>query len=160
MMIWSKVKGVAAVLAVASVLGAGAVVQIDRARAQGAGAAAAPPANAADARVDNVAAVAVAAEKLLDAINQEMKFGNVPLTPDFVDRKGRAQRHLADARIEVATNAADRIKAAETLVTQCREFLALINLRKGQDVTLVQIRQGEYFLADAVLLLRKVRTGG
>jgi len=160
MMIWSKVKAVAAVLAVASVLGAGAVVQINRARAQGAGAAAAPPANAADARVDNVAAVAVAAEKLLDAINQEMKFGNVPLTPDFVDRKGRAQRHLADARIEVATTAADRIKAAETLVTQCREFLALINLRKGQDVTLVQIRQGEYFLADAVLLLRKVRTGG
>jgi hypothetical protein len=99
MMIWSKVKAVAAVLAIASVLGAGAVVQVNRARAQGAAAAAPSGPSAANARVDKVAAVAVAAEKLLDAIDMEMKVGNVPLTPDFVGRKGAAQRHLADARI-------------------------------------------------------------
>jgi hypothetical protein len=52
------------------------------------------------------------------------------------------------------------VKAAETLIAQCQEFLAILNLRKRQDVTMVQIRQGEYFLADAELLLAKIRTGG
>jgi RNA polymerase sigma factor (sigma-70 family) len=159
MMFWSKVKAVAALFVIASVLGAGAVVQMNRARAQGA--AAAPPGpSAADVRVDKVAAVAVAAERLLDAIDQEMKFGNVPLTPEFVERKSTAQRRLAEARIEVATAPADRIKAAESLVTQCQEFLVILNLRKRQDVTMVQIRQGEYYLANAELLLAKLRTGG
>jgi hypothetical protein len=133
---------------------------MNRARAQGVAAAAPAGPNAADARVDKVAAVAVAAERLLDALEQEMKVGNVPLTPEFVNRLGNAQRHLADARIEAATIPADRVKAAQTLVTQCKEFLKILELRKGQDVTSVQLRQGECFLADAELLLAKARTGG
>jgi hypothetical protein len=37
-------------------------------------------------------------------------------------------------------------------------MLELLNKRKGQDVTLVQLRQGEYHLADAEYFLSKLQT--
>ena len=163
MMTWTKVKAVAAVLAVASVLGTGVVVSVQRASAQqgtgvrtvtgsqgGAGAAVAAVREKAAARV-------VAAERVVYALDQEREVGNPPLTASFVDLYGGGLRRLAEARIEAEADPAARVKAAEAYVQRCGELCDLLKKRAGQDVTMVQLQQGAYYLADAELLLAKMR---
>jgi RNA polymerase sigma factor (sigma-70 family) len=159
MMTWTKIKAVAAVLAIASILGTGAVVTMTRAPAQAQARAPVAPAPGAAQVPERAAARIAAAEKLLAALDQEMNVGNVPLTTSFVDLRGTAGRRLAEARVEAAGNdGVARSAAAEEYVRQCRAMLDLLNKRKGQDVTLVQLRQGEYHLADAEYFLASLRS--
>jgi RNA polymerase sigma factor (sigma-70 family) len=157
MMAWTKIKTVAAVMTLAAILGTGAVVSMTRAPAQAQSRAGIAPPNGGQV-VERAAARVAAAEKLVAALDMEMNVGNVPLTTSFVELRGAAQRRLAEARVEAAGNdGAARSAAAEDYVRQCRVMLELLNKRKGQDVTLVQLRQGEYHLADAEYFLAKLQ---
>jgi len=163
MMTWTKVKAVAAVLAVASVLGTGVAVSVQRASAQGTGAVRAVTgsqagAGAAVAAVrERAAARVVAAERVVYALNQEREVTNTPLTASFVDLYGGGLKRLAEARIEAEADPAARVKAAEAYVQRMGELCDLLKKRAGQDVTMVQLQQGAYYLADAELLLAKMR---
>jgi hypothetical protein len=159
MMTWTKIKTAAAILAVASLVGTGAVLTVNRARAQGpAAAAAARPSNAAQVRQAATARV-LAAEKLVAWMDQEINPGQIPLTPDFVERALSAGRRLAEARVDAAPDDFPaRVRAAEEYVRHCRTMLDLLGRRKGQDVTQVQVSQGAYYLADAEYLLAKLQS--
>lgn len=154
MMMWTKVKAMAAGLAVVGVLGTGVVMRVERASAQqGKGA---RDEEGAAVRERGTARV-VAAEKLMEAMDAERDVGNTPLTPSFVDLYGAGLRRLAEARIEAAVDRAERVKAAEAYVRRCREMVEFARQRQGPEATMVQVRQIAYCLADAEYLLAKMR---
>lgn len=97
-----------------------------------------------------------AAEKVLTALGQRIQAGEA-LTPAVLELQGRSMRRLADARIDAADDAAGRVRAAEQYVQQCRDMLAMLERRRGQDVTSVQMAQGECDLADAEYMLAKAQ---
>jgi broad specificity polyphosphatase/5'/3'-nucleotidase SurE len=136
----------------ATILGAGAMAISSR--AQGA----APAAVEGDLREKSATRVK-AAEQLVQSLQTELDVGNVPLTPDFVERKLMADRRLAEARTEAADDRDARLQAAEVYVEGCRNMLKMLKLRKGQDVVVSGVAQGNYFLADAEYLLAKLRAG-
>ena len=70
-----------------------------------------------------------------------------------------ADRRLAEARTEAADDRDARLQAAEVYVEGCRNMLKMLKLRKGQDVVVSGVAQGNYFLADAEYLLAKLRAG-
>ena len=147
-----KGKAAAVVLATVTFLVAGVIVRWDDARGgnpPAAGAMGAELRQKAEARVR-------AAESLLTRLEQRRQ-ANEPLTPAFVEFRGAAQRRLAEARIDATDDPAARVRAAEQNVQQCRDMLAVLEQRKAQDVSFVQIAQGEYYVADAEYLLAKMQ---
>src|SRR5437762_6616645 len=106
-MLRTKLRGVAVVIGML-MLGAGAVVTLNRARAE---------APAADGSVREKAAARVtAAVKVTELFQAEQDVGNVALTPSFVELKSVAARRLAEARIESTDDLSERIRAAEQYV--------------------------------------------
>jgi RNA polymerase sigma factor (sigma-70 family) len=160
MMTWTKIKTVAAILAVASILGTGAVVGVRRGVAQAASdtprVAAAGGAALHQKALDRVKA----AEKLMQILDDQLFVGSAPMSPALVELRGAAARRLAEARVDAAENHQARVNAAEQYVQQCRKMLDVLNLRKEQDVAMVQLRQGEYHLADAEYYLAQVQSAG
>ena len=156
MMTLTKLKTVAALVAVASLLTTGVFITADRgAHAEDAQRLAPQPG---DAQVRNKSTIRVtAAENLLAEIEARERAGD-PLTPSFVDLKADAFRYLADARIDAAPDAISRTRAAEQYVQQCRDMLGILQKRLGNDVTRVSIAQGAYHLANAEYLLAKLQS--
>lgn len=152
MMTWTKIKAAAALLAVASVLGAGTALTINHTAAQQPAAAAQPPAKPAtdlqalaDARVK-------AAQKVVDVLTAQLRSGNAS-----VAELGPAQRRLGLARIDAASDAAARKRAGEDYVKQCRDTLDIV--KKQQQVGLVTpsaMFEAEYYLADAEYAVAKL----
>jgi RNA polymerase sigma factor (sigma-70 family) len=154
MMTLTKLKTVAAVAAVASLLTTGLFITINRgAHAQDSQRAAV---GNRDAGLRELAAARVqAAQELLATLDQRERAGD-PMTSDFVDLKMTTLRRLVDARIDAADGHAARLRAAEQYVQQCRDLLGILKQRLGNDVTRVGIAQGAYQLADAEYLLAKL----
>ena len=151
MMTLGKHSAAVAVLAAVIVFGTGVGVTLDVARGQ----AAAPAAAGAALREKAVARVR-AAEKVLAVLEQRVQAGEA-LTPAVLELQGRSMRRLADARIDAADDAAGRVRAAEQYVQQCRDMLAMLERRRGQDVTGFQMAQAECDLADAEYMLAKAQ---
>lgn len=80
----------------------------------------------------------LAAEDALDAIVQEETVGNVPLTPDFVNRKLNAQEVLAQARREYQRAVADYNTAISTLERAKGTLLKYDNILLAEDPTAVK----------------------
>jgi RNA polymerase sigma factor (sigma-70 family) len=148
MMTWTKLKAAALVVAAASIVGTGTAVTINRVSAQNASSVpgASPAVRAAAA--NRVAA----AEKVIALLEQRLAAGE-PYTPEFTALIATAHRNLAAARIDAADNTAARVRAAEQYVQQCHDALAILERRRGQDITAVGVAQGAYHLADAEYLL-------
>jgi hypothetical protein len=158
-MAWTKSKTIAAVAAVISILGSGAIVGILHGFADTpCAAAAALGDNGAERLRDKAIARVRAAEKLLDKLEQRQE-ADEALTPSFVELKAAAQRRLADARIDASEDAESRIREAEEYVSACRKMVGLLNAlhETGGDVTSVQVAQAAYYLADAEYLFEKLK---
>jgi hypothetical protein len=171
-----KRKTAAAVgICLASLAGTGVVVTMERGFAQaqaqrGAAKPAAPAAPAAataqpgtpPAAVSEKAAARVhAAQQVVDALKQREEAGG-PIGPAFIELKAGALRRLAEARIDAAASPADRQRAAEENVKQCREMFDLLESRRavGADVTRVETSQAAYYVADAEYTLAKLQAMG
>jgi RNA polymerase sigma factor (sigma-70 family) len=157
MMNLTKLKAAAAVLAVAAVVGTGTAITVHRGSAQaqdGPTAAAAGGARLAD----KAAARVRAAEAVVQSLARRQEAGE-PLTPEYIELKSVAQRRLTEARMEAAGSPAARAQAAEQGVEQSRANLKIVKARfdAGLDVSDVQVRQAEYYVADAEYVLAKVR---
>jgi hypothetical protein len=147
----TKGRAAVAVLAVVTFLGTGAVVTSDDARGQNAAA------SATGAHVrEKAQARARAAEKVLAALEARVQAGDA-ITVAFLDLQAGWMRRLAEARIDATDDSAARVRAAEQHVQKCRDMQAMLERRKGQDVSNVQLAQGEYHLADAEYLLAKMQ---
>ena len=147
-----KGKAAVAVLAAVTFFGMGVVVALDDARGQD-GAAGATA--GADLREKAQARVR-AAEKVLDALEARLQGGDV-ITPSFLDLQAGWMRRLAEARLDATDDPAARARATEQYAQQCRDMLAILERRRGQDVSNVQRAQGEYHLADAEYVLAKMQ---
>ncbi len=148
MMSWTKVKAVVVVLAVASVVGTGAIITVQRATAQGT-----QPALLSNASVRKAAAARVAAaEKVLALLQQRIDAGE-PFTPQMIELMASAHRNIANARIDATDDRDGRVRAAEEYVQRCRDTLAILEKRRATDVSAVGVAQGAYHVADAEYLL-------
>jgi hypothetical protein len=154
MMHWKKGTTALAVLAVVASCGTGVILTFNN--AQGHQAAKEPV--AADIQQKAQARVQ-AAENVLTFIDKRIEAGAEPLTPSFIELRGRAQRRLAEAQIDAAADTAARRRAAERYVQQSRESLAQLEKRMGQDVTQFGLAQARYEVADAEYLLAKIIKG-
>ena len=158
MMTLAKIKTAAAVVAVASVVGTGAVVAKHRGlvfaqatpAAPATGAPGDPVRQTADARVK-------AAMEVVATIDHRLEAGEA-LTPTMVELKAASQRRVAEARIDAAASREERLKAAREHVGQVREFAGILKKRyeAGLDVSRVQLAQANYYVADAEYVVAKL----
>ena len=158
MMTVAKIKTAAAVVAVASGVGTGAVVATNRGlvfaqattATPAAGAPGDPVRQTADARVKAAMEVVVTIDQRLDA--------GEALTPTMVELKAAAQRRVAEARIDAATSHGERLKAAREHIEQVRAFADILEKRyeAGLDVSRVQLAQANYYVADAEYVVAKL----
>ena len=146
MMTMTKIKAVAAILAVASVLGAGTALTINHAGAQQ------PPAKATSELQDRANARVKAAEKVVEILTVQFRSGLATVTD-----LSTAQRRLAEARIDAAQDAPAKQRAAEDYVKLCQQTLQLIKKQNDAGAaTTAAVFEGDYYLADAEYLLAKL----
>lgn len=146
MMTWTKIKAIAAMLALVSVLGAGTALTINHAGAQQA------PAKAASELQDRANARVKAAEKVVEILTAQMRSGITS-----VNELAPAQRRLAEARIDAAADAPAKQRAAEDYVKQCRQNVEIVKAQNQAGVvTAAAVPEADYFLADAEYVLAKL----
>ena len=158
MMTLAKIKTAAAVVAVASVVGTGAVVAKNRGLVFAQSTPAAPAAGAPGDAVRQTADARVkAAMEVVAVIDQRLEAGEA-LTPTMVELKAVAQRRVAEARIDAATSREERLKAAREHIEQIRAFAEILKKRyeAGLDVSRVQLAQANYYVADAEYVVAKL----
>jgi len=160
MMTWTKVKTVAALVAVTTVVGTGTAVTVSRgmATAQGPSVPAAGGVAAAAAMREKAAARVKWAEEVVKHLNARAEAGEAQ-TPSFIELKTVSLRRLAEARVDAAEDRETQLKAAEECVKQVRESADVLRKRfeAGVDVSRVTVAQGEYHVADAEYFLAKLQ---
>ena len=90
---------------------------------------------------------------------QEREVAAEPLTPEFAERKLRAYRKLAESRLELASNPAQRLEAAQGYLEQTRQFAGVLEARRGEDVGRVQLTEAQYHVAEAEHWVAKIQSG-
>jgi hypothetical protein len=158
MMTWTQIKAVAAVVLIVCALGGGIVVTTRHVGAQGVKqnvAQAAPPTGP---LADKLTARVIAAQEVVDALERRAQ-AREPLSPAFLELMAVARRRSADAQMEATNDPAARLRIAEQLVKESRDYLGLLEQRRDArtDVSDVQIAQWNYHLADAEYLLAKLQ---
>ena len=158
MMTLAKIKTAAAVVALVSVVGTGAVVAKNRGLVFAQATPAAPAAGAGGDSVRQTADARVkAAMEVVATIDQRLEAGEA-LTPSMVELKGAAQRRVVEARIDAAATREERLKAAREHIEQVRAFAEILKKRYevGLDVSRVQLAQANYYVADAEYVVAKL----
>ena len=158
MMTWTQIKAVAAVVLIVCALGGGVVLTTRHVRAQGVKQNAAQAASPPGPLADKLAARVIAAREVVDALEQRAQ-AREPLTPAFIELQAVAKRRLAEAQIEATNDSAARLRIAQQLVKESRDYLNILEQRKAArtDVSDVQVAQWSYHLADAEYLLAKLQ---
>lgn len=158
MMTLAKLKTLAAIFLIASALGTGLFMNLQRgARAQNQ-----PVAASSDGSLlrQRAAARVQAAQQTVDALRQRAQ-AREPLTPTFVELQALAERRLVEAQIDATDDPAARAQIVQKYVQQCRDTLAMLNarMRARTDVSEVQVAQSTYHLADAEYILARLQAG-
>ena len=158
MMTWTQIKAVAAIVLIVCALGGGIVLTTRHVGAQGLKQNAAQAAPPTGPLADKATARVLAAQEAVDALERRAQAGE-PLIPAYVELQAVAKRRLAEAQMEATNDPAARLRIAQQLVKESRDYLGILQQRRAArtDVGDVQIAQWSYHLADAEYLLAKLQ---
>jgi hypothetical protein len=116
----------------------------------------AQPGAAGDSKLKQLAQARLAAAKeVLAALDVRIQAGEA-LTPTFLDVQATWYKRECEAALDAAADRAGRIAAVQAYHERADKLLMTLKSRVGQDITRVQLLQGEYLLADAKYWLAKV----
>lgn len=118
---------------------------------------AAPPANGAQANLRELYQERLeAARDVVTVLEQRLEAGEA-LTPTMVALQIEAYRHVAQAEADATGDKAGRIAAAGRYVRRCEQVVNILDTRHkaGVDVSSLQVKQAQYHLADAKVMLAR-----
>ena len=152
MMISSKGKVAAVLLAAAAFVGTGVIVTLDDAHAQ----IATTRTTKAEVREKGLIRLRTA-ENALASIERRLLEGAEPLSPAAIELQCVWMKRVLEARLDVTEDPGARLHLTEQYVQQVRGMVRTLQQRTAEDVTRVQMTQADYQLADAEYLLAKMQ---